>query len=201
MPWGAYWGTCADRFGVRWMFNCARRRRSTGVDGGEDDLMPTGLEPTFRHTRRPRRGLAAGQGDPPGRRHDVIGMGEVAGLLARSPVPLALRQVGPRDGHPRHGHYSPHVIFVISGEMWCGDRHCPAGTHVELPLVRPSAPSSPARGHRAARGHDGRPPVVGRPPRAVQAPCGPGAEALPDPDIDLPDWLVDLRSRWVVDGG
>jgi PhnB protein len=22
MPW-AYWGTCADRFGVRWMFNCS----------------------------------------------------------------------------------------------------------------------------------------------------------------------------------
>jgi PhnB protein len=22
MPWGAYWGTCADQFGVRWMFNC-----------------------------------------------------------------------------------------------------------------------------------------------------------------------------------
>lgn len=22
MPWGAYWGTCADRFGIRWMFNC-----------------------------------------------------------------------------------------------------------------------------------------------------------------------------------
>jgi PhnB protein len=22
MPWGAYWGTCADRFDVRWMFNC-----------------------------------------------------------------------------------------------------------------------------------------------------------------------------------
>jgi len=22
MPW-AYWGTCADRFGIRWMFNCA----------------------------------------------------------------------------------------------------------------------------------------------------------------------------------
>ena len=21
MPWGAYWGTCLDRFGVRWMFN------------------------------------------------------------------------------------------------------------------------------------------------------------------------------------
>jgi PhnB protein len=22
MPWGAYWGTCQDRFGIRWMFNC-----------------------------------------------------------------------------------------------------------------------------------------------------------------------------------
>ncbi len=22
MPWGAYWGTCADRFGIRWMVNC-----------------------------------------------------------------------------------------------------------------------------------------------------------------------------------
>lgn len=22
MPWGAYWGTCADRYGIRWMFNC-----------------------------------------------------------------------------------------------------------------------------------------------------------------------------------
>jgi len=22
MPWGAYWGTCLDKYGVRWMFNC-----------------------------------------------------------------------------------------------------------------------------------------------------------------------------------
>ena len=22
MFWGAHWGTCADRFGIRWMFNC-----------------------------------------------------------------------------------------------------------------------------------------------------------------------------------
>jgi PhnB protein len=25
MPW-AYWGTCADRYGVRWMFNCVDDR-------------------------------------------------------------------------------------------------------------------------------------------------------------------------------
>jgi hypothetical protein len=27
-----------------------------------------------------------------------------------------------------------------------------------------------------------------------------GAEALPDPAIQLPPWLEDLRSRWVVEG-
>ena len=25
MPWGAYWGTCADRYGIRWMFNCQQQ--------------------------------------------------------------------------------------------------------------------------------------------------------------------------------
>jgi PhnB protein len=25
MPWGAYWGTCADRYGIRWMFNCSEQ--------------------------------------------------------------------------------------------------------------------------------------------------------------------------------
>ena len=25
MPWG-YWGCCLDRFGIRWMFNCAAAR-------------------------------------------------------------------------------------------------------------------------------------------------------------------------------
>jgi PhnB protein len=26
MPWGAYWGTCEDRYGIRWMFNCPNDR-------------------------------------------------------------------------------------------------------------------------------------------------------------------------------
>jgi len=34
----------------------------------------------------------------------------------------------------RHGHFSPHVIFVMEGDMYCGDRYCPQGTHVELPF-------------------------------------------------------------------
>lgn len=30
MPWGAYWGTCLDRFGVRWMFNCGEAPPDAG---------------------------------------------------------------------------------------------------------------------------------------------------------------------------
>ena len=26
MFWGAYWGTLTDKFGVRWMFNCAEKK-------------------------------------------------------------------------------------------------------------------------------------------------------------------------------
>lgn len=25
MFWGSYWGVCLDRFGIRWMFNCAAK--------------------------------------------------------------------------------------------------------------------------------------------------------------------------------
>ena len=34
----------------------------------------------------------------------------------------------------RHGHYCPHVVFVIEGTLFVGERACPAGTHVELPF-------------------------------------------------------------------
>ena len=33
----------------------------------------------------------------------------------------------------RHGHRSPHVVYVVEGSIWCGDRRCDAGTHIELP--------------------------------------------------------------------
>ena len=33
----------------------------------------------------------------------------------------------------RHGHLSPHVVMVLDGEIVCGERRCPAGTHIELP--------------------------------------------------------------------
>ena len=33
----------------------------------------------------------------------------------------------------RHGHNSPHVIYVLAGEVTVGDRVCGPGTHLELP--------------------------------------------------------------------
>jgi PhnB protein len=26
MPWGGYFGTCQDKFGIRWMFNCGEQK-------------------------------------------------------------------------------------------------------------------------------------------------------------------------------
>jgi hypothetical protein len=34
----------------------------------------------------------------------------------------------------RHGHFSPHIVFVLEGDITVGDDPCPAGTHIELPL-------------------------------------------------------------------
>ena len=43
----------------------------------------------------------------------------------------------------RHGHHSPHVVFVLEGELWVGDTRCPPGTHIELPF---GAAFGPLRG-------------------------------------------------------
>ena len=34
----------------------------------------------------------------------------------------------------RHGYFGLHLVWVIEGGAWFGDRWCPAGTHIELPL-------------------------------------------------------------------
>ena len=93
-----------------------------------------GLEPTFRHLDDP---------DVPWQQVKSIrnADGTTSSVwekwLAFSPDPQYLSlyaQWDPGMVIRRHGHFSPHVIFVVSGEMWCGERRCPAGTHVELPL-------------------------------------------------------------------
>jgi len=98
----------------------------------------------------------------------------------------------------RHGHNSPHVVFVIEGGAWFGDRWCPAGTHIELPE---GAAFGPVRA-----GDDGAvmfevmlgdPRSWGdRPEEFTRVLAEQGAEPLPDVELDYPEWLQDLRSHW-----
>jgi hypothetical protein len=98
----------------------------------------------------------------------------------------------------RHGHFSPHLVFVLEGELRVGDRRCPAGTHIELPL---GAAFGPLRA-----GDDGAvlfevmlgdPRSWGDQPELFErALAEQGAEALPDVEIEYPEWLQDLRDHW-----
>ncbi|MGA8724388.1 MAG: hypothetical protein WB565_05060 [Acidimicrobiales bacterium] len=102
----------------------------------------------------------------------------------------------------RHGHYSPHVVFVVTGELWCGDRHCPAGTHIELPLGASFGPFvAGPDGVILYEVMMGDPRSWGDDPGSFEAALvRQDAVALPDPPIDLPEWLEDLRSRWIIEG-
>ncbi len=102
----------------------------------------------------------------------------------------------------RHGHYSPHVVFVIEGDMTCGDRYCPAGTHLELPFGAAFGPFvAGPKGTVLFEVMMGDPRSWGDQPELFQAALAAnGATVLPDPPIEFPSWLQDLRQRWVVDG-
>ena len=98
------------------------------------DVRVEGLEPTFRHLDDPDVPWQAVKAQ---RNAD----GTVAHVwekwLAFSPDPQYLTiyaRYDPGMVVRRHGHFSPHVVFVLEGEVSFGDRSCPAGTHIELPL-------------------------------------------------------------------
>jgi hypothetical protein len=98
----------------------------------------------------------------------------------------------------RHGHLSPHVLFVIAGALWCAERHCPAGTHIELPLGAAFGPFvAGPEGATLFEVMMGDPRSWGDDPAAFeQALDAQGATALPDPPLTFPPWLKDLRSHW-----
>lgn len=171
-------------------------------DPGVSEVKVAGLAPTFRHLDDP---------DLPWQQVKVVrnADGSTSSVwekwLSFSPDPQYLSLYAKWDPGMvirRHGHYSPHVIFVVSGEMWCGDRHCPAGTHVELPLGAAFGPFvAGPEGTTLLEVMMGDPRSWGDDhPAFLAALQRMGAEALPDPAIDLPGWLEDLRSRWIVDG-
>src|SRR4051794_15241116 len=98
----------------------------------------------------------------------------------------------------RHGHFSPHVLFVIAGEVWIGDRHCPAGTHVELPQGAAFGPIRAGEGGATLlEVMMGDPRSWGDDPESLERMRAErGVEPLPDVPLDFPPWLEDLRSRW-----
>ncbi len=98
----------------------------------------------------------------------------------------------------RHGHLSPHVLFVIAGDLWCSERHCPAGTHIELPLGAAFGPFvAGPQGATLFEVMMGDPRSWGDDPEAFAGALAvQGATALPDPPLEFPPWLEDLRARW-----
>jgi quercetin dioxygenase-like cupin family protein len=41
---------------------------------------------------------------------------------------------------PRHRRAGHHLLLVVAGGAWCGDRWCPTGTHIEVPAGSPFGP-------------------------------------------------------------
>jgi hypothetical protein len=121
--------------------------------------------------------------------------------LAFSPDPQYLSLYARHDPgmiNRKHGHYSPNVIFVIEGDLWCGDRYCPAGTHIELPLGASFGPMIAGPGGCTLfEVMLGDPRGWGDDPESYErAIAERGVTPLPDPPIDLPEWIEDLRDGW-----
>jgi len=96
----------------------------------------------------------------------------------------------------RHGHHSPHTLTVLGGSFTCGSVECGPGTHIELP---PGAAFGPfvagADGVQLYEVMMGDPRSWGDDPEAMAAVLAErGVEPLPDPPIELPAGLPDLRA-------
>ena len=95
-----------------------------------------------------------------------------------------------------HGHNSDHIVFVLEGEMTCGDVRCVKGTHIALDQGDTFGPF--------VAGPDGVElfEVMMGDPRSFSAdPEGyerflaeRNVQQLPNPPIDMPTWLEDTRS-------
>ena len=98
----------------------------------------------------------------------------------------------------RHGHRSPHVVFVIEGEILVGDDVCGAGAHIELPQGEQFGPLvAGQQGCSLFEVMLGDPRSWSDDPAPfVEACSARGVTPLPDPEIDFPDWLADQRSQW-----
>jgi hypothetical protein len=96
----------------------------------------------------------------------------------------------------KHGHNSDHVVFVLEGEMSCGEERCTPGMHITLPQGEAFGPF--------VAGPEGVvlfEVMMGDPRSWPADPAGfekllaeKGAKRLPNPPIELPEWLEDTRN-------
>ena len=96
----------------------------------------------------------------------------------------------------KHGHNSDHVVFVLEGSMTCGDVECTPGMHITLEQGNSFGPF--------VAGPEGVVlfEVMMGDPRSWPADTEgferllkeKGAKRLPNPPIELPDWLEDTRN-------
>jgi len=96
----------------------------------------------------------------------------------------------------RHGHNSDHILYVLAGEMTCGDVRCTPGMHVTLEQGAAFGPFV-----AGPQGVELFEVMMGDPRSWAADPDGferllreKGARKLPNPPIELPEWLVDTRS-------
>src|SRR5262245_48289584 len=96
----------------------------------------------------------------------------------------------------RHGHNSDHLVFVLEGEMTCGEVRCTKGMHIWLPRGAALGPLI-----AGPQGVELFEVMLGDPRSWPADPAGfakllaeRGIEQLPNPPIDMPEWLKDTRS-------
>lgn len=160
-----------------------------------------GAEPVFRHLEDPDVPWQAVKAQ---RNADGTEAFVREKWLAFSPAPQYLSVYARYDPGMivrRHGHFSPHIVFVLDGEIVVGDRACPAGTHIELPLGAAFGPIvAGSDGATLFEVMMGDPRSWGDDPGAFRrALDAHGAQPLPDPDLEYPEWLQDLRTHWAAD--
>jgi hypothetical protein len=95
-----------------------------------------------------------------------------------------------------HGHNSNHVVFVLDGEMTCGDTVCRKGMHIALDQGDTFGPFV-----AGPEGVELFEVMMGDPRSFASDPEGferflaaRGVEPMPNPPIDMPDWIEDTRN-------
>lgn len=103
----------------------------------------------------------------------------------------------------RHGHYSPHTITVLAGSFTCAGTHHGVGAHLELPLGAAFGPFvAGPDGVELYEVMMGDPRSWSDEPEAMDAVLAEhGVTPLPDPPIELPAGLEDLRAVFAAGTG